>query len=123
MKPLSNPLIAGALGSLICLAGCGAGTPDGSAVQTRTQNLRVADASPEAVAHMKEVVRPLVERDWSKVKVVRETNGAVRREFTRGFQNVLILHKGADGKNTVTCLDSVDGVEAALTSKRPAEVK
>lgn len=122
MKPLSTPLIAGALGSLICLAGCGAGTPDASA-SSRSQELRVADASPAAIAHMKEVVGPMVARDFSTVRVVHEPNGAVRREFSQGFQNVLILHKGKDGKNTVTCVDSVDGVDAAMTSKRPSEVR
>jgi hypothetical protein len=116
-------LIAGALGSLICLAGCGAGTPDASAARTRAQNLRVADASPEAVAHMKEMVRPFVSRDPGNVRVVREANGAVRREFTAGFQNVVILHRGADGKNSVSCVDSVDGVAAAMTSPRPSEVR
>jgi hypothetical protein len=72
---------------------------------------------------MKQVVGPLVARDWSKVQVVHEANGAVHRAFTEGFQNVLILHRGADGKNTVTCVDSVDGVDAAMTSPRPSAVR
>ena len=113
------------LGSLAGLAGCGAGNsePQAASPATQAQALRIQDASPAAIAHMKAVVAPLVSRDFSNVRVVQEPNGSVRREFRSGFKNVVILHRGADGKNRITCVDNVDGVDDAMSSPRPLAVR
>lgn len=122
MKRSSTSRALCVLGCLGLLAGCGAGA-DASAPPSHAQALRVADADPAEVAHMKAVVAPLVSRDPSNVRVMTDPTGAVHRQIKSGFGNVILLHRGADGKNTVTCVDSVDGVDAALTSARPAEVR
>ena len=113
------------LGSLVGLAGCGGGTlePQAASPATAAQALRVQDASPAAVAEMKAAVPPLLSRDLSNVRVVQEPNGSVRREFRSGFKNVVILHRGADGKNRITCVDNVDGVDDAMSSPRPLAVR
>lgn len=112
----------GVLGCLALLAACGAGASS-ELPQARGQALRVADSDPADVARMKKAVAPLVDRSPANLRVVNEPNGAVRREFVSGFREVMIQHTGLDGKPVVSCVDSLDGVDQAMTSARPAEVR
>lgn len=123
MKRHSTPRW-GALAAFALLSACGTGTADAPSPSSRAQALRSADVDPAEVARIKAAVKPLVNRDPANIRWVREPNGAVRREFRSGFQNVVLLHRAAaDGKATLTCVDNESGVDQALSAGQPWAVQ